>query len=220
MVGTPRFQYQLNEGAIPVLSHYLVVGSCLPSTKDNCHSFSVPRISGDGSIYRPFFLQRYSDGKGHVTLMDLPSPDLLGEIMMSLLCLGDDQQARGVFIKSVDNSRSCNSANPFDVRATGQEGVHQCAIRVAWPGMHGKAGRLVYDRELRILVDNVQGNFLGNQVRYSYRRNGQLYAVASFDLLRWAGSYTVKANHAFRDKRVDATASQTFFLARKKPVKP
>ena len=88
--------------------------------------------------------------------------ELGGEVLVRLLGLGRDHDARGVLVEPVHDARALDAANAHQaVAAMEEQGVDQRAGRVARGRVHHHADRLVDDDQLVVLVEDVERDVLG-----------------------------------------------------------
>ena len=69
-----------------------------------------------------------------------------------VLC--DDDQAGGFLVEAVDDAGAQLAADTFDVRAVVEHGVDERVLGVAGRGMDDHAGRLVYDDDVVVFIDD------------------------------------------------------------------
>ena len=74
---------------------------------------------------------------------------------MRTIRFGNDHDARRVPIQAVDNPWTLLPANPAKARAVEQHGVNQRSMAVPTRRMHDQPRRLVDDKEVFILVENI-----------------------------------------------------------------
>ena len=80
---------------------------------------------------------------------------------MGVLVLGHYHQARRILVEPVDDTRPSRVSNSLDIRAMGQYGIGQRPVSVPRRWMDGKPGRLVYDQDVSVVIDDNKGNVLG-----------------------------------------------------------
>jgi hypothetical protein len=76
----------------------------------------------------------------------------------SCLVLGNEDQAGGVLVETVDDPGSVRSADVRYLGAVGQHRVDQGAAGVTGPRMHDHPCRLVDHQQDVVLVNDVKGN--------------------------------------------------------------
>jgi hypothetical protein len=76
--------------------------------------------------------------------------------------LGDDEQTRGSFVEPVNDSRSLHAANAREVTHVMQESIHERSIWMTRARVDDATGYLVDDKDVAVLVDQVQGQVLGH----------------------------------------------------------
>ena len=93
--------------------------------------------------------------QGEVMLLYCPRLELMREIGMTKVVLGNDQQTGGVLVESMNDSRPFDSSGLRELRKVAQKGIHQGSPLYAGPNVHHHPGRLVNDSQLRVLINDV-----------------------------------------------------------------
>ena len=150
---------------------------------DHGHALAVLGVAADGRVDMAREAGRFPPDEGGVFAHQRAGAAMIreqsGEALMRRIALGDGEQARCVFVNTVDNARALNAADARKARAAmGDESIDQCAALVACGGMHDKARRLVDDDEIIILIDNGQRNVLALGLRREGRRHVDLNSRA------------------------------------------
>ena len=103
-----------------------------------------------------------------------------------MLSLADDHEARRVLVEAVDQTGP-GSGLAFGGRQlleVVQQAIDQRARKVAESGMDHQSGRLVQHRHIDVLVANVEGNVLGDQLEFAHRlRELQRHNVVGTNLV-------------------------------------
>ena len=88
-----------------------------------------------------------------------------GQRQMSGVVLGGDDETGGVPVNAVDDAGPLFTVDAAQtVAAVPQQGVHQCAVRVAGGGVDDQSHRLVDHDDVLVLVHHVQRDVLGHDV--------------------------------------------------------
>ena len=99
---------------------------------------------------------------------------------MGEVVLRRDDEARGVPVDAVDDAGPLLPPDAGEgVPAVVEQGVDQGPVGVARGGMHHQALGLVEDDDVLVLVDHVQGDVLGEELRLLRLRQGHRQGLAA-----------------------------------------
>jgi len=99
---------------------------------------------------------------GEVVLACLAIGELAHERLLGAVCLGRDDATGGVLVETMDDAGAFDATDAGELSlAMMEEGVDQGPVRIPGRGMHDEAGRLVGDDEVRVFVDDFEGDVLG-----------------------------------------------------------
>ena len=99
---------------------------------------------------------------------------LLGQAPMRLVGLGDHHEARGVLVEAMHDAWALHPANAGEaLPAMGDERIHQCAVGMAGRRVHDEARGLVDHDDVRILMEDRQGDFLPQRLGRHGLRDGE-----------------------------------------------
>ena len=140
----------------------------LPPAGQPCgHSNSPHRIAayvfGDRSPLR----LNPSVHQGHISLLHFATSKLCRQLAMRLIILGHHDQSAGLFVETMHNARPQLSADAGEAGEVMKQCIHQrppIAFVFGGPSPHVNhhSGRLVNDRKIVILVDNVERDIFGH----------------------------------------------------------
>ena len=99
-----------------------------------------------------------ADDERQVDLSHFPALELVGQVRVGPLVLGDDYQARRVLIETVYDSGPTLAADALDVRGMGEDGIGEGAVFIPRRGMDGHTGGFVDDDEVFVLEHDGEGN--------------------------------------------------------------
>jgi hypothetical protein len=158
-------------------------------------------------------------GEGGVGPAHPPCSDRRTEAPMYQISLGDQHQAGGVSVESVDNPGS-----PF--RTAGERGaprderVDEGVVPVSWRRVHHQSRRLVDDREMLVLEDDGERNGAGLDGARRLmlgKANGDLFTTGE-----GPGSprrLTIDADQFVRDKTRRLRAGESELIG-EEPIEP
>ena len=132
-----------------------------------------------------------------------PSGELSHERVVGQLALGDDEQARGVLVEPVDDTRAPRPADARDGGRVGQERRGEGGARVTGAGVDDDAGRLVEDEDVRVLEHDRERRRLGDELLGGGRRHVDLDPLAPRQPRRGLPDSAVDADAAGLDQRLE-----------------
>ena len=101
-------------------------------------------------------------GEGEVELGCFACRELFGEGLLGAVGFGGDDAAGGVFVEAVDDAGSFDAADAGELAgAVEEESVDEGAVGVTGGGVDDEADGFVDDEEFVVLVDDVEGDVLG-----------------------------------------------------------
>jgi len=186
-------------GAVEALTD-AVDGARRTSAFDYCHALAVSRVAADGAFDDSFRLLDASLHEGEVELLDAALLQLSREVGVSAVVLGDEEEAGGVLVESMDDSRPEYAADAGKIGAVGQESVDEGMSSMAGRGMHGQARGLIDDEEVLVLVDDVKGHGFRLDVERPRRRDAHVDDVVASQEVRWADGASVNRDKRFVDE--------------------
>lgn len=188
------------------------------------HAFSVCGVPANRVGDRAAVFPETAPGHGLVLPGKASVRKLCGEPLMSKVILGSDQQARGIFIDPVNDTRTFLSADTGErITAMPQQGIYQSAVRMSWGRVYNKPPGLVNYNQILILVDDIKRDVLSNKGRFLKRGEAQHKAVScgafvvfpqgcaghcyTAILKKLLGSASREAFHGTRKESVDTLAA-------------
>lgn len=125
---------------------------------------------------------------------------------MGAVVLGDDDAAGGVLVEAVNDAGAGLSADAGEVVAVMKEGVDEGAVGVTRGGVDDEAGGLVDDEDVRVLVEDVEGDVLGGDLDGDSLRDGKEDGVARLEDGAGFGGLAIKRGVAGLDEVLEAGA--------------
>ncbi len=145
------------------------------------------------------------DRERAVALVDAAIAEHVTERAVGHVVLGTDDEAAGVAIQSVHDTRPLDAADG-ETRDTEEERVDEGAIGVAGGRVHDHARRLVDDEDRVVFEDDVEGQVLGHDTRRRGRRLANLDALTRPHLRRRFARRAVDEHPALGDPLAPARA--------------
>lgn len=175
LVCASRFQVERQEGHSGQAPEDMVDGARLPSIPDpDAHPLPVMLSPADGRLDPSFLLPDLPVHQRQVSLLDHARLELPAERLVGHLCLGDHQNARGIAIQAMHDSRTFHAADSRQALTVGQKRVHQGASPSPSPRMDHHSRGLIQDNEVAILAQDVEGNLLWCKLKRRGRRDMEL----------------------------------------------
>jgi uncharacterized protein DUF6476 len=189
------------------------MGDCRPAAAGHRHLLPVCRSSADRRIDKSAAPRRLSPDdrlvKPFEPAVTAMSGKQLGQALMGVVRLGDDEQSRGVLVEPMDDAGATNAAYPRQaIAAMSNQCVDERSGFMAGGGVNHKSCRLVDNDQMGILIDHFEGNRFGLRCRILDGRDGYRYFGTGFDLVaRLNYGLAVHPHMAFGDKALKARAA-------------
>ena len=128
---------------------------------------------------------------------------------MRLVGLGHHNNARGVLVKAMDDTRPAHAADPREaVAAMGEQGIDQGAGVMAGGGMNNQSRRLVDHDKGVIFVNDIEGDALRLGHHVAWRWYGRDNMGSRFDpVARLHYGLAVHPHMAFGDQPLKTRAT-------------
>ena len=143
------------------------------SFPDDSHLFAVDGAAADvaGNLARG--RGGHSPHKGGVGAIDPARGEITRQGLVRGLGLGNDHQAAGIFVETVDNARPADPADAGEAPAAmSEQSFDEGAVEVSGGGVHNHAGRLVDDDQMGILETDIEIDLLrGRRPIFNLREN-------------------------------------------------
>jgi hypothetical protein len=110
---------------------------------------------------RPWRAGEATVEEGEVTFFYQAAAELVGQVEMGLVVLGDEDDTGGVLVEAVDDTGAQGAAHGGEASIVMEKSVDQRAAGPAGAGMDDEAGGLVDGDKVVIFIKNVEGNIFG-----------------------------------------------------------
>jgi hypothetical protein len=134
-----------------------------PFSGSGRHPFPLDRMPSDGSIDQTFILLKNSMSNGKIDLLHEAILELSGQLVKSLIILGDDHHAGSLPVETVDDARSQHTVNSSEVFAMMEKCINQCSGCVSRSRMDNHAGWFVNHDDGGIFIQDREGEGFGFQ---------------------------------------------------------
>ena len=121
----------------------------------HCHLLSIHRMPTNPIGDRSRSCSGNSIGHGDVFLPSLALRKLADQRVIGCIALGSDETTRGVFVETMDNSRSVLPGQTTEFSCTMmKQRVDESTIEISGSGVDNEARRLVHDDDFVVLIEN------------------------------------------------------------------
>ena len=194
LVGTPGFESALYQVHVAKALQHLVVGNSmltLIAFGEDIHLKPILNATANMPDDGALILRQITPNQRCIYALGGMIEELLGDVGVGKLVLGNYQNARRVLIDTVHQSGTHIAAlkQRKILKVVGKR-VHQGSGVVAMTGVHHHAGLLIYDDNVIILVKDIERNILWDDLQlpagiWKHNRDGieRFYLVARLNRL-------------------------------------
>ncbi len=168
------------------------------------HALAVHGVAADRRVDLAAALGGHAEDERQVLLPHLAGGELRRQGAVRGVVLGDQDQARGPAVETVDDPGPQHAADAGEVADAVQQGVHQGSAGGAGTGMDDEPGRLVDHEQVRVLVDDVERDGLRLWLRRRCRRDVDGDELPLAESRRRAGGRAVEEHVPLRDQPLQA----------------
>ena len=129
------------------------------------HFFPVLPAAADGSVDLPLHLREPALRQGPVMLLNFPLLQHPAQLRLGFVVLGHQHQSAGIPVQPVHDARPLFPADAGEAVQLIQQRVDQRSVLMARGGMHHHAPGLDHHRQIPVLIQHLQGQILGDQLR-------------------------------------------------------
>ena len=208
LVRPPRFQFEQYErkAFVETRKHFIMRHGAPPLVfAHDRHFHAVGRVPADVRRDRAFVVLEYPLAQGEIFARAGLFRDLFGKGKMRAVVFGDDEKPRRVLVDAVHDARTHDAVDAAQRIQPIQERVNERARKIAAARVHREPLLLIDDGDVRVLVNDVEGNIFGRQIERL--QSGDLYLDRFPDGER-AGGFDGPAVHD------DASLIDEFFRRR------
>ena len=185
--------------------------ACVLSTGDDGHAFAVGGVPRDGGA-------EFTRGGFEITAQDRlieffnePHLELGVQPGVGAVILGNDETARRTEVETMDDAWTFNASDSAEfARAVVEQGVDEGSVVMTGGGVHDQFCRLVEDDEIRVLVQDVERDVLGDEFRGPRRGPEEGDDIAGTRRLGGFDEGAVDLDAAFEDEALDGGAGNVF----------
>ena len=222
LVGPARFQVAADVGIAPVALDHLPVGyGGLGIALGDAHLLPIRRVPPNGGIHGAAVLFQIAADNGlvgprHGVVFQLRGQDRVGQVIF-----GNGQKSGGVLINPVDNAWA---QLPIDAGKAVSHGiektVHQGVVLVPRRRVDHQTLGLVDDRQILVLVDNVQLHLSGYHVDGLGIRNRQGDFVPGLQAVIFFGRSAVQTHISVGNQLLGGASAQVRNGSAEKGIQP
>ena len=198
-----------------------IAGACVLTTApDNPHALSIKGIAADLTLDPALGLAGRAPHHRVVGPLNGMGGELLGQARHHLLGFGRHQKAGRILVQAMNYARAGYPAHTLQtVAAMGDEGVDKGSIRIAGSRMDNKAGLLVDNDEMLVLIDDLEGNGLPKRFRRNRWGEHQDKTLFGFDsIIGVFYGLAPRADPSTGNQGLQARATELGKFGSKKPV--
>ena len=221
LVGASRLQTAAHMGAARVPGDDLTMGHRAAAVRHHRHFLPVHRMAADGGVHSAAVLFQVPHhhalvGPGQGVVLELG-----GELLVGIVVFRRDDEAGGVPVNAVDDTRPQFPADAGEgVPAVVEQGVDQRAVRVAGGRVDHQALGLVHHDDILILVDDVQRDVLGHHVHRFRVRQRDAHGLVPLEAGVFRGGTAAAGNLALLQQPGGGGAAHALQLSRQPRVQP
>src|SRR5215469_9499981 len=140
---------------------YAKVRACLSAaSRGDRHLLAMARIPANGGVDAAPVESDNALDECQVALDYLVPFHLPHQGCLSSGVPGDDDQAEGIFIQAMDNTRPLVFHALPKIGVACQERINQCIIMMAGSWMHDHPGCFIHDEHILVFIEHVEGYWL------------------------------------------------------------
>jgi len=127
--------------------------------------FSVPRMPPYRQRHRPLLAFRITEDEGAVNLLNAVFFELSRQPHVGCVTPGNNEEAGRIFIQPMHDPGPQNTSDAGKVPTVKKQGVDKGPVKIARGGVNDHTGRFVHDDDRLVLINDVQGYILGDDLR-------------------------------------------------------
>ena len=140
----------------------------LPCTDDR-HALSVSRVARDWLVHRESIGSKVAPGHRRVPPSDTPRRDCRAQSAVGELGASYDQQPGSILVEPMDQPSALWGAPGSQLSSAPDKGIYEGSGPVAGGGMNDHSSRLVHDEQIVILINDVDGDVLAENLAMALR---------------------------------------------------
>ena len=194
---------------------HLVAGARITPAAHDRHPLALFGVAPDGPLELSCLVLDQSAHDRHVRPAQRPVLELGRKRAVARIVAGDDDQAGRALVEPVDDARTRHAPDERPATAAAQQRVHQRAGVVAGRRVDDHARRLVDDRQVVVLVNDLEWNRLRRGFGYVSLRDLELHDVARHHAVRRVGGLAVDPHEVALDQARGGRPAQVLRRARR-----
>jgi hypothetical protein len=210
LMGATGVEDGFDERGVTETFHELVAGPGIATASvGDGHPFPMCGMAGYCGVNFALLWMEQATEQGVVNFSNAARAELGGEGEVGSIILGDDHAATGIAVKTMNDSRSGDAADPAElIPAMMQEGMHERAMLVAGRGMSDHPRRFVEHEQIIIFEQDPKRDWFGYSIGGLWGGPMDDDALAGFDCGRRFDGKIVDADMALVDKALDGSARE------------
>lgn len=220
LVSPPGVEFTADESMPGSSFDHLVSRPREPAAADDGHSLPVFGVTSDWPFELTGVVRDPSANDGHVRATQRAILQLRRERSVAHVVASYDDQPRCALVEPVHDARTCRATDGGPVSAPAEQRVDQRARVMARSRVNHHPGGLVDDREVVVLVDDLERNRLRGSVGDVGLRDLELHHVPRRYPIGGIGRLAVDANEVALDETRGSRAAEVVSVLGEKAVQP
>ena len=168
LVGAPGLEAELGEGDVVEPFQHFVMGDgifAVVAIGEGIHYFAEAQVAANVGLYGAFVFLEVAPNEGDVAAIDGVFFELGGQLCHGGFGLCDDHKAACVFIYTVNEAYAGEAIDHYVLLLqVPTDAIDEGAAVVAAAGVDDHAEGLIDDHEVIVLIDDVEGHLLGDDL--------------------------------------------------------
>jgi hypothetical protein len=212
---------EFNQSKEPKALSYAILGDGLAPDPRACgHLLPVYRMAADRSLDHPLCIANTPVHDGQIKLLHLSLCELTRQATVRRIILGHHNGPGGVLVQPMYDPWPLNAPDAGEMGTIGQERIDESSRGIAGARMHHHARSLVEHQEMRVLIDDIEGNRLRRHTRGFGRRQGHSDAIALAKAIARLGRSPIHQNLLLLDELLQVGSRMRRELPCQIAVKP
>ena len=190
------------------------------AARDHRHAFALVRVPADGSFQLSGVVRDTAPDDGEVGPAQRAVLELRGKSSVAHIVPGDHDQPRRALVEAVHHARPRRAADRGPGASAAEQGMDEGSGVVPRRRVDDHAGGLVDDRDVVVLVNDVQRDLLRAGLEDIRLRDLEVDDVSGSHAVRRVGGVTVDQDEMTLDEPRGRGAAQLWGLLGEKAIEP
>ncbi len=218
LVRAPSFEFDVQQAESIEAAVNSIKRERDATATNDCHASAMAWIARNGLIDFTAIFFQLSVNQSDIGFENFAGAKLIGETLVRAFGFGDDHEPGSILVQAVNNAGSRFSATTRQLLKVKRQGIGQRARSDSRGRMNDHRCRLIYDDQVVVFVNNVEGNIFGLEFRR--RKRGELCVdlIVGPELVRRFRGAAVDQHVLLFDQTLEPRAAPAFELFREKNV--